>query len=82
MARTAWQIVAFGITMAVAISGGNNLYNVSFAQEPGQDELRIEHGGKQLFEKETFGGNGRTCQTCHSKRHGHSHPGRRAANHR
>lgn len=26
--------------------------------------------GKQLFEKETFGGNGRTCSTCHSKRTG------------
>ena len=26
--------------------------------------------GKQLFEKETFGGNGRTCRTCHSKRTG------------
>jgi cytochrome c peroxidase len=23
--------------------------------------------GKRLFESETFGGNGRTCQTCHSK---------------
>ena len=22
--------------------------------------------GKRLFESETFGGNGRTCQTCHS----------------
>jgi cytochrome c peroxidase len=24
------------------------------------------HSGKQLFEQATFGGNGRTCQTCHS----------------
>jgi cytochrome c peroxidase len=24
-------------------------------------------GGKRLFERETFGGNGRTCQTCHSE---------------
>ena len=23
--------------------------------------------GKRLFEQETFGGNGRTCQTCHSQ---------------
>jgi hypothetical protein len=23
--------------------------------------------GKRLFEVETFGGNGRTCRTCHSK---------------
>jgi cytochrome c peroxidase len=26
--------------------------------------------GKRLFEKETFGGNGRTCQTCHSEETG------------
>lgn len=26
--------------------------------------------GKKLFKKETFGGNGRTCSTCHSKRTG------------
>ena len=29
-----------------------------------------ELNGKKLFEKETFGGNGRTCQTCHSKHTG------------
>jgi cytochrome c peroxidase len=27
----------------------------------------VELNGKKLFEKETFGGNGRTCRTCHSK---------------
>src|SRR5688572_9366234 len=26
-----------------------------------------ELDGKRLFERETFGGNGRTCETCHSK---------------
>ena len=26
--------------------------------------------GRRLFEKETFGGNGRTCQTCHSPANG------------
>jgi cytochrome c peroxidase len=31
-----------------------------------QDELG-GLDGKTLFEKETFGGNGRTCSTCHSK---------------
>ena len=30
----------------------------------------MELNGKKLFEKETFGGNGRTCQTCHSKHTG------------
>jgi cytochrome c peroxidase len=26
-----------------------------------------EHEGARLFRKETFGGNGRTCETCHSR---------------
>src|SRR5687767_6605564 len=26
--------------------------------------------GQRLFDHETFGGNGRTCRTCHSGRHG------------
>ena len=63
MARTAGRVAAL-VTMAVAISSGNNL---SLSQGLGQDELSIELDGKKLFEKETFGGNGRTCSTCHSK---------------
>ena len=50
--------------MALAISSGSNL---SLSQGLGQDELGIELDGKKLFDKETFGGNGRTCHTCHSK---------------
>jgi cytochrome c peroxidase len=33
--------------------------------------------GKRLFEHETFGGNRRTCQTCHSRRQAPSLGGRR-----
>lgn len=29
-----------------------------------------EHEGKRLFDHETFGGNGRTCRTCHSVSNG------------
>lgn len=28
--------------------------------------IGVEPAGRQLFERETFGGNGRTCRTCHS----------------
>jgi hypothetical protein len=28
------------------------------------------HAGRKLFDVETFGGNGRTCRTCHSKKNG------------
>ncbi len=29
-----------------------------------------DNDGRQLFERETFGGNGRTCLTCHSRKTG------------
>src|SRR6476620_11412627 len=32
----------------------------------GADPTQGNNGGRRLFEKETFGGNGRTCRTCHS----------------
>jgi cytochrome c peroxidase len=32
----------------------------------GADPDRAKTSGKRLFEQETFGGNGRTCRTCHS----------------
>ena len=31
---------------------------------------RKKLNGKRLFERETFGGNGRTCGTCHTRRTG------------
>lgn len=50
-------------------------FSPSLAGTLGETEAGIELDGKklhgkQLFEKETFGGNGRTCRTCHSKRTG------------
>jgi cytochrome c peroxidase len=50
--------------MAFAIGGGSDL---SLSNGLGQAELGMELNGKKLFERETFGGNGRTCSTCHSK---------------
>jgi hypothetical protein len=38
-----------------------------------RDERRREDSlkdGQRLFERETFGGNGRTCLTCHSRKTG------------
>jgi cytochrome c peroxidase len=64
MARTLPQLVAFGITVAFTICGAGD---VSLSNGLGQEELGSELNGKKLFEKETFGGNGRTCSTCHSK---------------
>ena len=64
MARTVPQLVTLGVAMAFAITGGTAL---SLSKGLGQAELGLELNGKKLFEKETFGGNGRTCRTCHSK---------------
>jgi cytochrome c peroxidase len=64
MARTALQFVALGVLIAAATVGGNAL---SVSKGLGQAEHGMELNGKKLFERETFGGNGRTCLTCHSK---------------
>ena len=64
MARTVPQLVALGVTVAFAIGDGSTL---TLSQGPDQAELGVELDGKKLFDKETFGGNGRTCSTCHSK---------------
>ncbi|MGH8129854.1 MAG: hypothetical protein ACRES3_03250 [Steroidobacteraceae bacterium] len=34
------------------------------------DHSRGRVTGRQLFERETFGGNGRTCLTCHGRETG------------
>ena len=67
MARTTPQRVALGVVMAFATVAGSDL---CLSQGLGQAEPGIELKGKKLFETETFGGNGRTCRTCHSKRTG------------
>lgn len=38
--------------------------------EGGDDSLKQDKNGKLLFEHETFGGNGRTCLTCHGRNTG------------
>src|SRR5262245_28274353 len=63
MAPTTRQRAALGMAIALATSGVADLT----IQGLGQDEPGIQLDGKKLFEKETFGGNGRTCSTCHRK---------------
>ena len=84
MARPVPRLVAVGITIAFAISGGSDLtLSTGRGQtEPGMELNRKKLNGRKLFERETFGGNGRTCLTCHSKAHGHAHHRGRAADHR
>jgi cytochrome c peroxidase len=67
MARTSRRIAALTATITLAFSSGSN---PSLSKELSPDELGVERDGKKLFDKETFGGNGRTCRTCHSKETG------------
>ena len=60
----------FGV--ATALLGVAMLASVSaqedrFGNRHGDDERNgNRQSGQHLFERETFGGNGRTCETCHS----------------
>ena len=67
MARTPNQVTALGVAIAVMLSNG---HHPSLSQGLGQGEPGLEFDGKRLFDKETFGGNGRTCNTCHSRETG------------
>jgi len=63
MARTSRRLGVLSVTIALALNSGSS----SLSMGLGQDELGVELDGKKLFDKETFGGNGRTCSTCHDK---------------
>lgn len=63
MARMAPRLVGLAVVITVAAADGSRLHS---ADRPAQAELAALNG-KKLFEKETFGGNGRTCRTCHGK---------------
>ena len=66
MARTRSRVIALAVTIVVAAVFGAG---VGMAGS-GQVEANSELSGKRLFDKETFGGNGRTCATCHSRETG------------
>jgi len=53
---TAWPQASFPVDEKVQVAG-----SVDGQQHP---------NGRYVFEQETFGGNGRTCRTCHSKETG------------
>ena len=67
MARTRSWLAAFTVTSVVTALGGEGVATIAGS---GQAEAGPELSGKRLFDKETFGGNGRTCLTCHSKETG------------
>src|SRR5687767_11961390 len=66
MARAS-QRTALAVVIALATVGCSDL---CFSHELDPAEQRSGVKGKKLFNQETFGGNGRTCHTCHSRRTG------------
>ncbi len=42
----------------------------ALASQGGSASMTRRNEGRRLFRNETFGGNGRTCETCHSRRTG------------
>lgn len=63
MARMVPRLAGLAVVIVVTAADGSRLHS---ADPRDQSELAAVTG-KKLFEKETFGGNGRTCQSCHSK---------------
>jgi hypothetical protein len=56
-----------GLVLAIGLNAGVAAHE----EEDGREDVRDHVGsGRRLFERETFGGNGRTCLTCHSRRTG------------
>jgi hypothetical protein len=84
------SIVMF-LTAVVSTAPGQSTPELAQASStPGQpvadvDALRRDpalESGRRLFEKETFGGNGRTCRTCHSEETGTISPADARKRHR
>jgi len=61
--RASLAIGLASLALAFAVNAG------VAAHEEEDARSRVE-SGRQLFEREEFGGNGRTCLTCHSRRTG------------
>jgi cytochrome c peroxidase len=70
---TALMVVAGAVLTMVAVAdvvvGGqqSTISGRQTADEHGLASTDAGNEGRRLFRKETFGGNGRTCETCHSQ---------------
>jgi cytochrome c peroxidase len=61
----------FAVTSADTLAQSQTQPQVNVAQDNDGANFAGNHGGRRrLFERETFGGNGRTCLTCHSRETG------------
>jgi hypothetical protein len=81
--RRATAVIVSALVLLIAGRYGSVIGETRQADTPGQSagldcdptlsdrcaEMRLKEG-RRLFDVETFGGNGRTCRTCHSKKTG------------
>src|SRR5262245_16850266 len=68
------MVLVFTGTVVTSLSGqgrGAGTRKFNPRQDLGANQRQeTRKDGQQLFERETFGGNGRTCVTCHSRKTG------------
>lgn len=56
--------------LIIAVMGAVWLLGLAASAQDERTGVGLSRKGKRLFEDETFGGNGRTCATCHGSRTG------------
>ena len=70
---TAWLMIApIGDVRldGQGVAGRAELSTEAHTNHGGPASMTMRNEGRRLFRKETFGGNGRTCETCHSRETG------------
>ncbi len=67
----AFAVVGFVCVLVISLSAQGRREEAQIEQALGPNQQKDgPKDGKRLFERETFGGNGRTCLTCHSRKTG------------
>ena len=67
---TLLMIAPIGNVVVGGKDSAENTDQKALASQDGSASMTRRNEGRRLFRKETFGGNGRTCETCHSRRTG------------
>ena len=59
--------IAIGVALLMVAAIGDVVLGGPQRTQPAPALTTQDNEGERLFRKETFGGNGRTCETCHSR---------------
>jgi cytochrome c peroxidase len=63
-------VIVATLAGAIALGSAASVATTPAARAASNDKDKPAPKGRRLFERETFGGNGRTCLTCHSRETG------------